>query len=122
MAQLLVEKLDELRNKYKKIYVVLSRTAKVLQDAGMGACLGNAFDELDRWVTLEEQRITAGMQTYEVTAQELLIATREGKIQAIKVYRDRTGRGLKDSKDAVEDAMLLLGLDFKGYDKFGSQS
>lgn len=32
------------------------------------------------------------------------------KIDAIKVYRERTGLGLKDSKDAIESRMVQLGL------------
>lgn len=39
-----------------------------------------------------------------VSAQELLVA-KTRKIEAIKMYRERTGVGLKEAKDAVEEAM-----------------
>jgi ribosomal protein L7/L12 len=46
---------------------------------------------------------------YGLTPQEAATANRrEGKIPAIKLYRDRTGCGLKEAKDAVEEYMLKM--------------
>jgi ribosomal protein L7/L12 len=43
------------------------------------------------------------------TAQEILAALRKGnKIEAIKIYRNVTGLGLKESKDAIETAGQML--------------
>jgi ribosomal protein L7/L12 len=44
--------------------------------------------------------------TYGLTHEEAALASkRDGKIPAIKLYRQRTLKGLKESKDAVEDYM-----------------
>lgn len=45
------------------------------------------------------------------TLDELMLA-RTRKIPAIKAYRERTGRGLKDSKDAIETGLSYLGWDY----------
>ena len=42
---------------------------------------------------------------YEVTDDELYITQTEGKIPGIKSYRSRTGKGLRESKEAIEAAM-----------------
>jgi ribosomal protein L7/L12 len=43
------------------------------------------------------------------TTQEILAAMRKGnKIEAIKIYRNATGLGLKESKDAIETAGQML--------------
>lgn len=48
-----------------------------------------------------------------VTAEECDLWTKGKKIEAIKQYRFRTGRGLKESKDAVENYRItgMNGLD-----------
>jgi hypothetical protein len=43
-------------------------------------------------------------EAFNLTKEELFVAMKD-KIGAIKMYRDRTGRGLKDGKDAVEEAI-----------------
>jgi ribosomal protein L7/L12 len=43
-------------------------------------------------------------------AQVLEIARTQGKIQAIKHYREATGAGLKEAKDAVEAMILRHGV------------
>ena len=43
-------------------------------------------------------------------AQVLEIARTQGKIQAIKHYREATGAGLKEAKDAVEALILRHGV------------
>jgi hypothetical protein len=55
------------------------------------------------------------METYEQTVMttmptpDIEALLRQGlKIQAIKVYREQTGAGLKESKDAVEEMARLL--------------
>jgi hypothetical protein len=55
------------------------------------------------------------METYEQTVMttmptpDIKALLRQGlKIQAIKVYREHTGMGLKESKDAVEEMARLL--------------
>lgn len=45
------------------------------------------------------------VEPLDVTPKELETAFHEGKIPAIKLYRSRTGQGLKESKDAIEEAM-----------------
>lgn len=45
----------------------------------------------------------------EVTAAELTLALGGQKIDAIKFHRARTGVGLKESKDAIEAAMIKNG-------------
>lgn len=56
----------------------------------------------------------------EVTVSELKVATTQGKIEAIKRYRDRTRCGLKDAKDAIEAAVESLGLRFYVYPPLNS--
>lgn len=50
--------------------------------------------------------------SFEVTLKELQIAKESGKVAAIKAYRKRTGRDLKESKDAVEGTVCWLGISF----------
>lgn len=50
------------------------------------------------------------------TLDELHMATRCGKIAAIKEYRARTKAGLKESKDKIEQ-----GLSFLGWEGYGTQ-
>ena len=52
------------------------------------------------------KRIANNLKTDVVLAHELEIAFTEGKIEAIKKYKARTGRGLRESKDAIEFAMV----------------
>lgn len=52
------------------------------------------------------KRIANNLETDTVLAHELEIAFTEGKIEAIKKYKARTGRGLRESKDAIEFAMM----------------
>lgn len=40
------------------------------------------------------------------TSAEMLIARQQGKIYAIKAYRNRTGLALKECKDAIERALI----------------
>jgi hypothetical protein len=42
---------------------------------------------------------------HRVTAEMLDLAFQRSKIDAIKAYREATGLSLKESKDAIEDAM-----------------
>ena len=49
----------------------------------------------------------------ELTPQEVDEGQYKGKIACIKMHRNRTGMGLKDSKDAVEAYFNKLGLYFK---------
>lgn len=45
-----------------------------------------------------------------LTANEVAILTTQGAIYAIKAFRDRTGQGLRESKDAVDAYAIVLGL------------
>jgi len=45
-----------------------------------------------------------------LTPFEILTLKTTGKIACIKLYRDRTASGLKESKDFVEDAMRKTGI------------
>lgn len=47
-----------------------------------------------------------------LTEEEIRLGTQQGKIAAIREYRSRTGLGLKEAKDAVEDYFLRKGLKF----------
>lgn len=44
------------------------------------------------------------------TVDEMVVAKNSGKISAIKAHRTRTGMGLKESKDAIEESLALLGI------------
>lgn len=55
----------------------------------------------------------AGAQS-SVEDEVLQIARNAGKIPAIKVYREMTGVGLKEAKDAVEAIMARHGIESKG--------
>ncbi|RSD07943.1 ribosomal protein L7/L12 [Amycolatopsis eburnea] len=63
---------------------------------------------VDRRLARVETKLDAiaaklGVAVEEPGLDEVVALVREGrKIQAIKVYRERTGAGLKDAKDAVE--------------------
>lgn len=61
-------------------------------------------DELERKLDLVLHRL--GLQTGEASAadqSDIIELLRQGqKIEAIKLYRERTGLGLKEAKDAVE--------------------
>lgn len=46
---------------------------------------------------------------------EVYIGQHEGKIAAIREYRTRTGAGLKEAKDAVENHFAKNDLKFFGY-------
>lgn len=50
---------------------------------------------------------------FTVTFDELVIARKYGKIEAIKAYRERTKLGLKESKEAIEGAANKLEIPFK---------
>jgi len=49
---------------------------------------------------------------YAVTKTEESLGINQGKIAAIKEYRSRTGLGLKESKEAVEEHFTRKGLTF----------
>lgn len=51
----------------------------------------------------------------QLTETEIIAGVRDGKIPAIRLYRERTGLGLKDSKDHVEHYFTVNNLQFKGY-------
>lgn len=50
-----------------------------------------------------------------VTVDELDMVRSHGKIEAIKAYRTRTGCCLKDSKDAIENAMARFDVEAKSF-------
>lgn len=52
----------------------------------------------------------------ELTKEEVRLGKEVGKIACIKAHRDRTGMGLKDSKDTCERFFRIQGRCFKGYD------
>jgi ribosomal protein L7/L12 len=72
--------------------------------AGLESRLGRA----DRRMARVEKKLDLildhlGLQQTEPQLERVAALARDGKkIQAIKVYRDVTGVGLKDAKDAVE--------------------
>lgn len=47
---------------------------------------------------------------YDPTTDELCLYINQGKINAIKAYRERTRLGLRESKEAIENAASRLGL------------
>lgn len=47
-----------------------------------------------------------------ITAGEISIGQERGKIPCIKSYRERTGAGLKEAKDMVEDYFTKYNLSF----------
>jgi ribosomal protein L7/L12 len=54
------------------------------------------------------------MGSNELTTEEILTAVRLSKIRAIKMYRDRTGKGLLEAKNAIEAiGENYLGVDYK---------
>ena len=48
-------------------------------------------------------------QPTDPTVTEMMILKGSGKIPAIKAYRERVHCGLKEAKDAIEDAGLRIG-------------
>ena len=54
-------------------------------------------------------RVSSGL---EVSTEEEQLGLRVGKIAAIKAYRDRTKKGLRESKEAVEKHFDTGGLNF----------
>ncbi len=68
-----------------------------------GAPLGEAVSE-------ESSPALSASGASGLEAQVLEIARTQGKIQAIKHYREATGAGLKEAKDVVEAMILRHGL------------
>lgn len=51
-----------------------------------------------------------------LTTEEIRLGEKEGKISAIREYRSRTGKGLKEAKDTVENYFAKYGFQFwSGY-------
>src|SRR5262245_51612226 len=65
-----------------------------------GASLAEAKSHVD---ALEAGGSTAPQELRAFKRQLLELLKQGQKIQAIKLYREKTGKGLKESKDAVED-------------------
>lgn len=93
--------------KIEAIRVYRERTRAGLAEAKQ------AVEALEAGRNLEQRTTANADQSYfELQLVELL---RQGqKIQAIKAYRERTGLGLKDSKDAVENTARKHGIPPKG--------
>lgn len=53
--------------------------------------------------------------TGELTQEEISAAKYTGKLDAVKMYKERTKESLMDSKRAVENYFLNNNLKFKGY-------
>lgn len=93
-------------NEDKKIFVV--RDLQVLiKEYGMGE-VEHAFKYIRDYPSTKKVQFTDGFgnfwdmsekQTYDITTA---YANGNGKIQAIKLFRDITGCGLKEAKDAIE--------------------
>ena len=82
-------------------------------------CVPFFLGDLATWVLTKQPLFLAylatkknrGCQLAGVSEEELLALLEQGqKIEAIKLYRERTGAGLKDAKDAVEAIGLKHGL------------
>lgn len=63
--------------------------------------------KVEREVVPLADRVKAG-EGFDAEIDDLLRVRK--KIEAVKIYRERTGMGLKDSKDAIELRMVDLGL------------
>jgi len=50
--------------------------------------------------------------TFDLTPDEVNIGQTRGKLDAVKVYKNRTGKSLMDSKKAVEDHFSKHGIQF----------
>lgn len=50
-----------------------------------------------------------------LTMEEVRLGREHGKISAIKEYRGRTGAGLREAKDVVENYFIKYNLTFYGY-------
>ena len=55
-----------------------------------------------------------------LTQKEIEVGRYEGKIPCIKLVRDRTNFGLKETKDLVEKYFYNHGFAFKGYNVAGT--
>jgi ribosomal protein L7/L12 len=56
--------------------------------------------------------VKKGSTDKNLTAGEIRIGKEKGKIPSIKAYRERTGVGLKEAKDFVEDYFTKYNLEF----------
>ena len=64
---------------------------------------------LRAWLASEENNTGMALNGAELEN----LRTHRDKIKTIKMYRDRTGFGLRESKDAVEQAMLDIGIGYR---------
>lgn len=99
---------DELRSllatgqKIEAIKRYRERTGAGLKEAK------DAVEALERGAALPAPRPLPAEGTFE---KDVILLLEQGrKIDAIKLYRERTGRGLKDAKDAVEKLAFERGL------------
>src|SRR5262245_11232038 len=76
-----------------------------------GVGLKQAKDAVEAFERGERLRLPASLPDGVAAQGELLALLKAGqKIEAIKLYRDQTGAGLKEAKDAVEDLAARHGI------------
>jgi ribosomal protein L7/L12 len=89
-------------------YVLLGVVVLVMVVALGASATDRKLTRVDRRLARMEQKLDAiaghlGVAVAEPELGEVTALVREGKkIQAIKVYRERTGADLKEARDAVE--------------------
>ena len=69
-------------------------------------CGKNRFDD--------EKKVEEKKEVIRLTAEEVETARFVGKLSAIKLYRERTQKGLYDAKHEIEDYMYRAGYKFFG--------
>ncbi|MEM9282294.1 MAG: hypothetical protein AAGA96_10735 [Verrucomicrobiota bacterium] len=102
------EQIDELKaflsdgRKIEAIQVFRDITGSGLAEAK------RAIDRLESSGTLDSVTWPEGREAQMSEIQDLL--RRRKKIEAIKIYRETTGSGLKDAREAVEEIEASMGL------------
>lgn len=90
--------------------IIVRRDSKEIFSAGNGSSItfpsGTVIDYIEN--RGEEVIVALGpspLASRVVSYAEVMLAEKGHRIQAIKSYRDRTGLGLKESKDAIDAAV-----------------
>lgn len=89
------------------IHCVIERMVK-LQNEAVDLGMENIAKQMSQEIHKEIKKLSKEIDngTGELSTQEELLCRSNQKIKAIKEYRQRTGQGLKEAKDKIEEWML----------------
>lgn len=80
---------------------------------GQAALQTNNDGIIEDTIKLMSRHLTFHQSHLMLSPDEYYIGTREGKLNAVKAYRERTGLSLMDCKRNVEHCFKVAGLEFR---------